>query len=183
MFVRNSCIQFQTRNVFRATHEIFICAKFLYSREVEGRESPRKRRGLDLHAITSMEIRAGSTSDTRGNLFSLLPPSLHPVSPFRPLSQTALPFSREGEPRKFVAHDVSARRNENATAKLPISSPQIFLAAPASFRSPPPPLVFPTVWKDREDPIDSSFSPVCSLFSSHNEEKLEGARSPDIIEL
>lgn len=111
------------------------------------------------------------------------PPPLLPVSPFRPLSQTALPFSREGEPRKFVAHDVSARRNENATAKLPISSPQIFLAAPASFRSPPPPLVFPTVWKDREDPIDSSFSPVCSLFSSHNEEKLESARSPDIIEL
>jgi len=44
-------------------------------------------------------------------------------------------FSREGEPRKFVIHDVSAGQNENATAKLPISSPQIFLASPAPFRS------------------------------------------------
>lgn len=69
-----------------------------------------------------MEIYVGSTSDTRGNLFSLLP---FPI----PLLPTALLFSHERKSRKFVAHDVSVRRNENATARLPISSPQISLAS------------------------------------------------------
>ena len=44
-----------------------------------GMELRRKHIDLDLHAITSMEIRAGSTGDTRGNLFSLFPPPRQPL--------------------------------------------------------------------------------------------------------
>lgn len=85
--------------------------KNLYSHKIAAEESRR----VDLYAITSMEIRAGSTKKSVFVIFS-------------PLFNFNFPFSREGEPRKFVAYDVSAGRNENATAKLPISSPRIFLA-------------------------------------------------------
>lgn len=57
----------------------------------------RKHIGLDLHAITSMEIRAGSTGDTRRNLFSLSPSPRQPF-PFlflKPLFRSTAKGSRE----------------------------------------------------------------------------------------
>lgn len=118
------------RRIFlRATLEIFIRRKLLHL----WRRKVAKSTFTRLHGWKFLE-------EARRNLFSL-----SPLPPF-----TNFPFSREGEPRKFVAHNVSAGRNENATAKLPISSPRIFLAPLLSRPLSPEPGFSPFRWDDEK---------------------------------
>lgn len=106
-----------------------------------------------------MEIRAGSTKKSVFVIFSPL--------------FTNFPFSREGESRKFVAYDVSAGRNENATAKLPISSPRIFLAPLLS-------RFLPAVKRDRRDSARSF--PSCRQIHRNWRQRAE-QKFPDILVL